>query len=72
MQVHTRAIFPFRLPKGLHAGAIVTVVSIEDGVCTVRNHFGKEWTVDAVCLDPGQLIWLNGRWVPDTEYERVA
>lgn len=67
MNVHTRAIFPYPLPRGLSAGAEVEILEIEDDHCVVRDTRGKEWTVAVVCLDPGHLVWVDGHWVPDAE-----
>ena len=67
MQVRVRAIFPYPLPRGLIAGAQVTVLRVEDGACVVRDRLGREWTVAVFSVDPGQFIWEDGQWVPDGE-----
>jgi hypothetical protein len=44
---------------------MVTVEQIEEGICTVRDRQGRFWNVAAVSLDPGQLVWEGGQWVPE-------
>lgn len=65
MKVRTRAIFPYPLPRGLAAGSEVIVVRMDENECVVRDHANREWTVGVVSLDPGQLVWMDGQWVPD-------
>ncbi len=60
----TRGVFPFPLPRGLVDGQVVTVERVEEGQCTVRDSSGSVWTVPAVSLDSGQLVWHDGEWVP--------
>ncbi len=72
MQVHTRAIFPYLLPRGLPVGVEVTVMSVEDGLCVIRDGRGKEWSVATVSVDPGQCVWKQGQWVLDAGYRPAA
>lgn len=72
MQVRTRAIFPYLLPRGLPSGASVTVVNVEDGRCLIRDNAGKEWMVASVSVDPGQCVWMHGHWVNDDGYRPAA
>ncbi len=68
MTVRTRAIFPYPLPRGLSAGSEVMVTRMEEDRCTVRDKGGREWPIGSVSLDPGQLVWEDGHWVPDVDY----
>lgn len=71
VRAHIKSVFPFPLPKGLVEGALVTVERIEDGSCAVRDRQGKTWTVPTFALDPGQLVWREGHWVPETAVTRA-
>jgi len=66
MQVKTRSIFPYPLPKGLSAGEDVTVVFVDHDSCIVRDELDLEWSVPVVALDPGQYLWAEGGWVRET------
>jgi hypothetical protein len=66
MQVQTRSIFPYPLPKGLSAGEEVTVVFVDRDSAVVRDELDLEWNVPVVALDPGQYLWAEGGWVRET------
>jgi hypothetical protein len=66
MQVKTRSIFPYPLPKGLSAGEEVTVVFVDRDSAVVRDELDLEWNVPVVALDPGQYLWAEGGWVRET------
>lgn len=65
IRARAKASFPFRLPRGLAEGTLLTVEQMDDGICTVRDRQGRMWNVAAVCLDPGHLVWHDGQWVPE-------
>lgn len=67
IRAHARAVFPYPLPRGLAEGSLVSVERVEDGRCTVRDRAGKQWTVPVVSIDPGQLVWQDGQWVPEAK-----
>lgn len=66
MQVKTRSIFPYPLPKGLSAGEEVTVVFVDHETAVVSDELDLEWNVPVVALDPGQYFWADGGWVRET------
>jgi hypothetical protein len=66
MQVKTRSIFPYPLPKGLAAGEEVTVIFVDHDMAVVRDELELEWNVPVVTLDPGQYFWAGGGWVLET------
>ena len=69
MRVNTRSIFPYPLPKGLQDGTSVEVIEVGSDQCSVRDSKDREWTLASISLDPGELVWIDGRWVvePDNE-----
>jgi hypothetical protein len=68
----TRLIYPFPLPRGLPVGSEVVVKSVEAGVCVVSDGEDRLWSVPVVALDPGSLVWVDGRWVAEEEETRQA
>lgn len=66
MQVKTRSIFPYPLPKGLSAGEEVTVLYVDHDMAVVRDELQLEWNVPVIALDPGQYRWAEGGWVLET------
>ncbi len=59
-----RGIFPYPLPRGLADGAEVSVEEIRETKCVVRDRKGTVWTVPAVAVDTGSMVWESGGWVP--------
>ena len=66
--VGTVDAYPYSLPKGLHSGVEVTVVSydLKTYNYVVRDAAGGEWTIQALQnLDAGSEHMLGGRWLPE-------
>jgi hypothetical protein len=64
IQARTRAVFPYPLPRGLEEGIEVTVDQVNGARCIVHDDAGRKWSVPAMALDTGKLIWEHGHWVP--------